>query len=48
MILSDVNLASFRKIEEIDEGSKSSMSELIATLRWRLVGVVCVQLFNPA
>ena len=31
-IPSDVNLASFRNIKEIDEGSEASMSELIATL----------------
>ena len=46
-IPSDVNIASLRNIEEIYEGSKASMSELIATLSCRLVGVVCVQLFTP-
>ena len=43
-IPSDANLASFRNIEEIDEGSEASMSELITTLSCWLVGVVCVQL----
>ena len=42
-IPSDANLASFRNIEEIDDRSKDSMSELIATLSCRLAGVVHVQ-----
>ena len=47
-IPSDTNLESLRNIEEIDEGSEASMSELIATLSCRLVGVVCVQSCTPA
>ena len=46
-ILSDENVASFRNIKEIDEESKASMYELIATLSCQLVGVVRVQLCNP-
>ena len=39
----DENLASFRNIEKIDEGSEVRMLELIVTLSCRLVGVVRVQ-----
>ena len=47
-ILSDANLASLRNIDEIDDGSEASMSELIATLSCLLVGVVCFQSCTPA
>ena len=47
-ILYDANITSFRNIEEIYEGSEASMSELIATLSFNLVGVVRVQLCTPA
>ena len=47
VIPSDENIASFRNIKEIDEGSKASMYELIATLSCRLVGVVRVQSCTP-
>ena len=43
VIPSDVNLASFRNIDEIDDGSEASMSNLMATLSCLVVGVVCVQ-----
>ena len=46
-IPSDANLVSFRNIKEINEGIKSSMSELIAALSCWLVGVVRVQLCTP-
>ena len=42
-IQSDTNLASLRKIDEIDDGSESSMSGMMATLSCLFVGVVCVQ-----
>ena len=42
------NIAPFRNIKEIDEGSEAIMLELIATLSCRLVGVVRVQLCTPA
>ena len=48
VILSDVNLASFGNINETDEGREASMPELIATLSYWLVDVVCVQLCTPA
>ena len=44
----DKNIAPFSKIEEIDEGSEASMSEMIVTLSCRLVGVVYVQSCTPA
>ena len=34
-------------VNEINDGSKASMSELMATLSCLLVGVVCVQSFTP-
>ena len=43
MIPSDANLESLRNIDKIDDGSEASMSELIATLSFLVVGVVCVQ-----
>ena len=46
-IPSDANIASFRNIEEINYGSKASISELIATLSFRFVGVVRIQLCTP-
>ena len=45
-ITSDVNLASLRNIEDTNEGIDVSISELIATLRCRLTGVVRVQLWT--
>ena len=39
-ISSDANLVSLRNINEIDDGSEASMSELIATLNCQLVGAV--------
>ena len=48
LILSDADLASFRNIKKIDEGSKAGMSELIVTLSCQLVSVVSVQLCTPA
>ena len=46
-IPSDMNIASLMNIEEINEGSKTSMFKLIATLSCLLVGVVCVQSCTP-
>ena len=46
LIPSDVNLASFRNIKEINEGSEARRSELIATLSCMLVGMVRVQSFT--
>ena len=46
--MSDTNLASLSNIDEIDEGNEASMSELILTLIFWLVGVVCVQSCTPA
>ena len=42
-ILSDANILSLRNIDEINDGSKASMSEMMATLSCMVVGVVCVQ-----
>ena len=39
----DANLASFKNIEEIDDGSEASISDLIVTLSFRVSGVVRVQ-----
>ena len=47
-IPSDSNIASFRNIKEIDDGSKASISELIATLSCRFYDVVCVHSCTPA
>ena len=44
----DNNISSFRNIEEVNDGSEASTSELIATLSFRLAGVVCVQSCSPA
>ena len=47
VIPSDVNIASLRNIKDIYDGSKSSISEIIATLSFRLASVVYVQLWTP-
>ena len=47
-ILSDSNLASLRNIDEINDGSEASMSNLMVTLSCLFVGVVCAQLCTPA
>ena len=47
-IPSDANLAPFRNIEEIYYGIKARISELIATLSFRIAGVLCVQSCTPA
>ena len=44
VIPSDTNILSFKKMDEIDDGSEARMSELMDTLIWLVVGVVCVQL----
>ena len=41
--LSDANIASFRNTEEIDDGNKASILELIVALSLRLSSVVYVQ-----
>ena len=46
-IPSDTNLESLKKINEIDDGSEASMSELITMLSCLFVGVVCVQSCTP-
>ena len=43
VIPSETNLALFRNINDIDDGSKASMSELMATLICLVVGAICVQ-----
>ena len=47
-IPSDANTESLRNIKDTDEGSDASISELIATLRCLLAGVVRVQSWTPA
>ena len=47
VIPSDVNIASFRNIEEIDGRSKAIILELIATFSCRLASVVRVQSCTP-
>ena len=42
VILSDANIASLSNIEDIDVGSNTIISELIATLSFQLTGVVQV------
>ena len=44
----DTNLASFSNVDEIGDGSKASISEPIAMLSCRIVGVVLVQSCAPA
>ena len=46
-IPSDENIAPFRNIDEINDGSEASMSELIATLSCQLVSVVRIQSCTP-
>ena len=45
-IPSEANLASFRNIDEIDDRSKASMSELMATLSCLFIGVVFCPVLN--
>ena len=47
-IPSDANLASFRNIKEINDGSKGSILELITTFCCRIASMVCVQSCTPA
>ena len=46
-IPSNANLASFRNIKEINEGSEANIYELVTKLSCMLVGVVRVQYFTP-
>ena len=48
VIPSDVNLASLSNIEDIDNGSDARIWEIIATLSFRLAGVVNIQSWTPA
>ena len=42
-IPSDANIASLRNIDEINDGSEASMSELMAALSFLVVGVLFIQ-----